>query len=397
MLFFLIITICLAKLEIHVFDVGQADSQLILFPSGYSVLIDLGENLKDYEPTNVKYVASKLEKLLPSKHLDVVVLTHLHVDHYGYYGHNGLWYLFEELGFTAGKYIERDFGSYNGSSNINCTAETFQFNNVGEYSSSMLKWACYSSSLIDKTNVSSIREVAKLCSHKQINPPDPDTQVEIFIRDALGVLQKDNTTVSGNHKGEIPAPSENDYSIGIRIQFGNFVYVTSGDLDGSYSRSFDNSISDVENTVKDIVGSVDVMHANHHGSQTSNTAGWLSVLTPTVSVISCGELNTYNLPNPASVSRMAEVSENIFTTERCNDKINNTKYYEMNDDIIISVDEQSSTIFTISNSLKTYEKSYEIKTNKPERKQCIGEEEDSENSSNKVVILFLFLVVVLII
>ena len=39
-------------------------------------------------------------------------------------------------------------------------------------------------------------------------------------------------------------PSENSYSIGIRIQFGNFVYSTSGDLDGGYYYSYGNTIFD---------------------------------------------------------------------------------------------------------------------------------------------------------
>lgn len=34
------------SLEIHVFDVGQADSQLIVFPSGFSMLIDVGEPVR---------------------------------------------------------------------------------------------------------------------------------------------------------------------------------------------------------------------------------------------------------------------------------------------------------------------------------------------------------------
>ena len=63
MIFILFFLICSCQansnMTIYIFKVGQADSQLIVFPSGYNIFIDLGENRDDFEPTNGKYVTKR--------------------------------------------------------------------------------------------------------------------------------------------------------------------------------------------------------------------------------------------------------------------------------------------------------------------------------------------------
>jgi len=63
-----------SELEVHVWDVGQGDSALIITPSGNKILIDGGDNFEsDF----------KLSMLVPffSCKLDAVILTHPHSDH----------------------------------------------------------------------------------------------------------------------------------------------------------------------------------------------------------------------------------------------------------------------------------------------------------------------------
>ena len=56
--------------------------------------------------------------------------------------------------------------------------------------------------------------------------------------DGLGATLVDGKTpVSGNHVNDALPPSENDYCIGLLIEFGDFTYVTSGDLDGASTLS----------------------------------------------------------------------------------------------------------------------------------------------------------------
>ncbi|ELP91328.1 hypothetical protein EIN_153550, partial [Entamoeba invadens IP1] len=82
-----------AQLDIHIFNVGQADSQLIVFPSGYSILIDAGETSSG--SMNCKKIAERVKSILGHTRVDVGVVTHLHQDHVGVPYKSGFWYLIE--------------------------------------------------------------------------------------------------------------------------------------------------------------------------------------------------------------------------------------------------------------------------------------------------------------
>ncbi|KAL7716474.1 Competence protein ComEC [Entamoeba marina] len=376
-LIFCIICFCVVNasendFKIYMFHVGQADSQLIVFPSGYSILVDLGEERDNLEPTNAKYVGEQIEQILNKKHIDVIVLSHVHLDHMGYYGFNGLWYLIEKMGFTMGKFVDRESGVFDGKNRVDCNNSTFKFKYVGEFEQYSLDWVCYANSIKDVTKFSTKRQIAQLCSTQQISPPDEGAEVEVFIRDSLSVQRFDGSPVAGNYYNQEMKPSENGYSIGLRIQYGDFVYATSGDLDGGYYYSYGSTINNVEGVVKDVVGKVDVMKANHHGSRHSNSWDYLNVLKPAVSLISCGENNVYGHPNPDAVYRLTDTSGDVFATHFCNSELDGLydNYIEMDDDIIVSVNGINATKFTVSSASGTYEKEYDIDTNKAIRRNC---------------------------
>ena len=72
-------------LEIHVFDVGQGDSTLVIGPPPQkkTLLIDIGEEVVG-KKTHYKEVAAKIRKHLPNiQAIDYVVISHYHMDHMG--------------------------------------------------------------------------------------------------------------------------------------------------------------------------------------------------------------------------------------------------------------------------------------------------------------------------
>ncbi|EDR21955.1 hypothetical protein EDI_272900 [Entamoeba dispar SAW760] len=391
-LFFLFVS-SYAQFKVYIFNVGQADSQLIVYPSGYSILVDLGEERNDPNPTNAIRLEKKIEEILGKKYIDVVVLTHIHLDHFGYYGISGLWHLFEVGNFTAGKFIERNVGNYTGENRKKCNNETYEFYAAGEFEKYSIEWVCYADSIKDQTKVSKIREIANICSITQINPPDNDSEVEIFTSNGYGAVRWDGSPVESNYYNQPMMPSENDYSIGLRIKYGNFIYATSGDLDGGYYYSYGTTINNIEVEVKDIVGSVDVLRANHHGSKHSNSWDYLSITQPVVSIISCGFNNTYGHPHPNAAYRLTQMSQKVFTTNICNSKVSFNNYYEMVDDIIITVNSTNATQFSISNSDNSYYELFNIKTRKQQRKICIPPSNEFDDSSS---ILFTLLIILLI-
>jgi hypothetical protein len=75
-------------------------------------------------------------------------------------------------------------------------------------------------------------------------------------------------------------PAENHCSLVIKMTYGNFDYYAGGD-NTNYGRTTI-SWKAAEWWIKDAVGDVDVMKANHHGGVSSNSQDFLSALNPAV-------------------------------------------------------------------------------------------------------------------
>jgi len=334
-------------LEIHIFDVGQAMSQLWIYPSGYTVFVD-GPELQWNSAQQAKLINGKLEKLLNgTKTIDVGVISHLHLDHLGYAGTGGIWALVETYGYTFKKLIDRDSGKWvdkNGDGE--CTEEEIVYNNVGTLSTTGTSWICYATDPSSK--VYSHRQIAKLCSTSQISPPDSNAHVTIVAADAYGAKMQDGRSVQGDHHKESYPPSENDYSIGLVARYGKFTFATFGDLDGEYAKSdYGYYYDDIEATVIKRVGEVDVYNVNHHGSSHSSSTGFLQKLKPTVSVMSCGENNKYGHPTQDVIDRLNSVSDAIYITEKGNPDTSYGNAIITNDDIVIRASATDGT-FTVS-------------------------------------------------
>lgn len=80
------------QLNIYWFDVDQGDSQLLVGPTGKTMLIDLGENAYNTKGvnTNATAVATQIRGICGTGanpvHLDYVMASHHHLDHIGYAG-----------------------------------------------------------------------------------------------------------------------------------------------------------------------------------------------------------------------------------------------------------------------------------------------------------------------
>ena len=368
--FLLLSLVNASSLEIHYFEVGQGDSQLIIFPSGYSILIDAGETSSSSK--NCKLIAERI-KALTGGHVDVAVLTHLHTDHYGFTFSNGFWYLLESSGITFGKFIDRSHGTIkSGITDCqNVDTSSVNWKNAGTTSKVGAQWICYSQSGATTTQIHDILETAQHCSTSQIKPSDDGAEVEIVVVDAPGIKDTDGTSLQGDRTGKDVPPSENDYSVCLRIKYGDFVYATCGDLDGELADSYGYRYHNVESAYKDVMGSVDLFKANHHGSSHSNNAEWMNTLAPTVSVITCGAGNSYGHPRVEAVANMDAVSERVYVMEDCNPSVTNNyaSTYIAYDEVVVKYTKGSST-FTVTSVGGGFTHTYNIKTNKPSRKAC---------------------------
>ncbi len=102
--------------------------------------------------------------------------------------------------------------------------------------------------------------------------------------------------------GTTTAASEpNDLSAAFVIEWGAFRYFLGGDLGGKNTAT----IADIETALAPLVGDVDVLRVNHHGSRFSTNAAWLNALRPEAAVISLGDDNDYGHPAAETLARLS--------------------------------------------------------------------------------------------
>jgi len=343
-----------SNFTIYVFDVGQADSSLVVFPSGYSILIDAGE-LGWNSAKNAKLIASKLRTLVGG-HVSTIVVTHMHTDHMGDAGYGGIWYLIENEGITFDRLIDRSSGTWGDTNGDTvCDGEKeITYTSAGSIGGTTQSWLCYVTDSRNK-KVYSKRVLAQMCSTTQIAPPDSSASVKIVAVNAWNVLDKKGKPVNADHTTESTPPSENDYSIGLVIRYGKFSYATFGDLDGEYSCAASYCYNDVETVVAPNVGAVDMYHVNHHGSSHSSNSNFINTLKPKASVISCGYNNSYSHPDQTVLNRLL-ASGSVFLTEKGNLANNYGSAVISNGDVKITTSDtgQSFTVTVASGASYSY-------------------------------------------
>ncbi|MGZ4464486.1 MAG: MBL fold metallo-hydrolase [Nocardioides sp.] len=331
------------QLNVYWFDVDQGDSQLIVGPTGKTMLIDLGETAFNSKgtSTNATAVAAQIRSICGTGtnpvNLDYVMASHQHLDHIGYAGNpgdtqaygNGIYQLLTPastggLGFTVGQVIDHDAGTWtdaNGNGRCDTGTSTapepeVAWHNVGTTSMTGQRFICWlygPAGQADRANI----EGRVLTLTNSMTWPVIDmgggATATIEEANAKGVMQADGTTpVSGDHHADANPPSENDYSIGVKFTYGAYNYATAGDSDGEYSQSANGyTYNDVESLLKTRMGKVETLRANHHGSAHSSSANYVNALDPQMTVISCG-VNSYGHPGNRTLDTYRAIAADIY-------------------------------------------------------------------------------------
>src|SRR3989449_1048039 len=94
----------------------------------------------------------------------------------------------------------------------------------------------------------------------------------------------------------------NSESISVLVELNNFDYLVSGDLTGGGSTATAKT-PDVETYVAQMVGDVDVVQLDHHGSTTANNQTFLAALKAEVAFAQTGENNTFGHPNRETANK----------------------------------------------------------------------------------------------
>lgn len=274
-------------LEIHHIDAGQGVATLIVSPIGRSMLIDAGEANWDGDD-GARRVGAYLRKVLGSRHLDYVLISHFHVDHAGFPGYGGIWHLVHRQGFGVDKLLHRDLDSYMGGSAATVRA-----------------WRDY---LHGPAAASVAPEIVK--------PGTSQVQLGGGTVVAFVSVDADGRLPAGDLSSDAAPPDENDYSVAALLRFGQLDYFTAGDLSGQTLVSTQGGYSyhDSETAVARLVKDVDVYRVSHHGSSHASNDTLLAQLAPKVAIVQVGDGNQDYHPARGTMARLL-ASASVYLTE----------------------------------------------------------------------------------
>lgn len=312
------------ELNVYWFDVEQGDAQLLVGPNGKTLLVDLGETAwNSTSGTNAAMIAQRIREICGIAsgpvHLDYVMASHHHLDHIGYAANpndtstvgNGIYRLLAPAGenFSVGTLIDRDGGVWrdtnaDGDCDVGTSAnpsDEIEWHNAGTTSQTARRFVCWlygPAGQADRANIDG--HVLRLANTSPWPALDlgPGVSAAVVQANAKGVMQANGITpVSGDHTTAATPPSENDYSVALKVAYGKFEYATAGDTDGEYATSgFGYTYNDVEASLLTPFGNVETLRANHHGSGHSSHDPYVNTLAPETAFISCGA-NSYGHPS----------------------------------------------------------------------------------------------------
>src|SRR5438105_4882430 len=241
------------QLEIHYIDVGWGGSVLVKGPDGTTVLLEAGNT-----GLGTQYVVPYLKsiRIQPTNGLDYVIGGHQHCDHIG-----GL----DEV-INAG-YNVRIKQYYNGSS--------------------------YASTCVDGWNAAAATTTAGAPVAMPVG-----TVIPLGNGATLTCIARNGSIIGG---GSVAVSDENDRSIALLLKYGGFDYLWASDLGGGSDSCTGRSTAqlDVETSVITAIspgganplisaGGIDLLHVNHHGSESSTNPTYFNMARPAVAIIGVG-------------------------------------------------------------------------------------------------------------
>lgn len=230
-------------LKVHYIDVGQGDA-ILLEQGNHYMMIDGGTETS--QNTLKTYLSN-----LGITNLDYVVGTHTHEDHIG-----SLDYIINS--FKVGKvYFPKT------------TANTKCFSNF-----------------------------VKAVQNKNLTLTAPNVGDSFMLGNAkCTILAPNSSTYS----------SGNNYSIAIRVVFGNNSFLFTGDAE---------TLSEKEILKNGQTLKSDVLKLGHHGSSTSTSQAFLNAVNPSIAVISVGVGNSYGHPNDSTINKLNKKNIETYRTDK---------------------------------------------------------------------------------
>lgn len=279
------------KLQIHFMNVGQGDGAILISPRGEVVLFDNGVRTLCDRPV------SYLEQLGVTS-IQYHITSHYHDDHIG-----------------CTKEVLAEF-----------PLQKFAYDRGGTYPQTAQPGGTFYKY---KRAVGNKRKTASLGLTITL---DANTASPVKI-----------SFVALNGNG-IPTQNENDRSLVAVVTFGKFNAVIGGDLSG-----FDESVyKDIETSVAQRVGQVEVYKVNHHGSMYSTNTTWIGTIKPRVGIISVGSNKDHGHPTKECLKRLRDAGVKSYWTHSGTGANPKAGWDIVGGNIVVEVAMPNSSKFTVS-------------------------------------------------
>lgn len=143
----------------------------------------------------------------------------------------------------------------------------------------------------------------KLCAEELKSAAEENGTKIYYVTEDIRIKYKDGLIIDIFAPNDrVAQMSENNTSLMVKVQYGEFSALYTGDSDMTAERLF----------VTRANVDADILKVAHHGSRTSTSKEFVSAVSPEYAIISCGENNIYDHPNTETLMRLSETK--VFTT-----------------------------------------------------------------------------------
>lgn len=128
----------------------------------------------------------------------------------------------------------------------------------------------------------------------------------VFVSTGDYLLNEKDLTIKVLSPDNIKYSNLNDYSIVIKLDYGESEFLFTGDAEHPIEKKLIENNIDIDS---------DILKVSHHGADSANSKNFIQTVSPEISIISCGTPNKYGHPHVQTLDILTEQNTEIYRTD----------------------------------------------------------------------------------